>query len=569
MKTKQIIITINKKKYKVRDGISIMQAARLKGIEIPGLCGHPDFPCKANCRVCVVEINGCDKLQTACSTKVKSGMIIKTDSEKVVKTRNMNLELIFAEHIETCAECIWRFQCKLLKYARDYKILITFFNERKTKRKTYKFSNAVEIDGSQCIDCRNCVDACAMQGIDYLEIKGKGISQEIVPTKDERKSCILCGQCALHCPVSAAQEHAEWKQVEKEIKNKERIVVAQFAPSIRVSIGEDFGLEHGKVMTGHVVSALRELGFDYVFDVNFAADMTTIVEARELIERIAEGGKMPMFTSCCPAWVNFVEYYRPDLIPNLTTSRSPQIHGGGAIKTYWAQKTGIDPRKIVVVSIMPCTAKKHEAGRKEMMIDGHYPVDYVLTTREFSFLIKKNMIDFANIKKSKADNPMGEHSGGAAIFGGSGGVMESALRSASLLLGSEDKIQKTRINFEQVRGLAGLKEAQVEIAGNKLRLAVVNGIGNIASVLNNLKKYDYIEVMSCPGGCIGGGGQPIPTTDEIRKKRLEALYRIDKSKKIKISAKNEAALEITEWCEKNYKKKSILHTYYKKNIKKI
>jgi iron-only hydrogenase group A len=568
MKKKTVTITLNGKKMAVDPESTVLQVAHKKGVDIPSLCGHADFGCKANCRVCVVEIKGHRDLVTSCSTKVESGMIISTESERVVKSRNMNLELIFAEHIEKCAECIWRFECKLLKYANKYKILLTFFNDRKGKRKTYRFANSVELDGTQCIDCRNCIDACAMQGINYLEIKGKGLDQEIVPTKDEKKHCILCGQCAVHCPVSAAQEQAEWKEVEKEINNKERIVVAQVAPSIRVSIGEDFGLPYGKVMTDHVVAGLRELGFDYVFDVNFAADITTIVEAEELVERIAEGGTMPMFTACCPAWVNYVEHYRPDLIPNLTSARPPQIHGGGAIKTYWANKMGIDPKKIVVVSIMPCTAKKYEASRKEMAIDGHQPVDYALTTREFSFLMKKKMIDFPNIKKSKADNPMGVASGGGAIFGGTGGVMESALRTANLILaGDKDGIGKKRIDFKKVRGMAGIREAVIDIAGNKLRVAVVNGIGNIKYILDRLDKFDYIEVMSCPGGCIGGGGQPIPTNNEIRKKRIAALYSIDTKSKVRISGENPNAVMITDWMKKNSKKKSTLHTKYNKKTK--
>jgi len=568
---KKIRIKINGKNISCEHGKTIFKIARENKIDIPGLCGHPDFCAKGNCRVCVVEVKGRKNLATSCSTCVEDGMEVKTETDRVKKARKMNLELIFAEHVEKCSDCIWRYECKLLKFADKYDISVAHFQDRKGNRKTYKFANAVEIDGTQCIDCRNCVDACSiLQNINYLEIKGKGIDQEIVPTKDKKIHCILCGQCAVHCPVSAAQEQSHWEMVEKAIKDESKIVVAQFAPSIRVSIGEDFGLPYGKIMTGHVVAGLKNLGFDYVFDVSFSADVTTIVEAEELLERVKQGGKMPMITSCCPGWVNYLEIYHPKLIPHLTTSRSPQIHGGGMIKTYWAEKMNINPKNIVVVSVMPCTAKKYESSRKEMKIKNMFPVDYVITTREFSFMLKKNKINFPKLKTIKADNPLGEFSGGGVIFGGSGGVMESALRTAQYMVcgNSKSKICQKRIDFESVRGLAGVKEAIVPIADKKLRIAVVNGIGNVEPVLENLDKYDYVEVMACPGGCIGGGGQPIPTTQEIRKKRIEALYRLDKNKKVRRSYENKGALEILDWLGKNKKlEHSVLHTKYKKRIK--
>lgn len=575
-KEKQVTIRINGQKYKCDPGQKIKEAADANFIDLPGLCDHPDFCSKANCRICVVEITGRKNLATSCSTPVEDGMEILTDSPRVQAARKMNIELLYAEHIEKCPTCVWRFECKLLEYAAKYKLKITRFKDRKANRKTYKFANAVEIDGSQCIDCRNCVDACAMQGINYLELKGKGVDQEVIPSKDKKKFCILCGQCAVHCPVSAAQEQAHWEVVEKEIANKKKTVVVQFAPSIRVSIGEDFGLDYGKIMTGQIVSGLRALGFNYVFDVNFSADVTTIVEAEELIERLHEGKGLPMFTSCCPGWINYVEHYRPDLIPNLTTSRSPQIHGGGIIKTYWARKMKINPKNIVVVSIMPCTAKKYEASRKEMKVNGVFPVDYVLTTRELVFMLKKNKIDLAKLKEVKADDPLAEFTGGAAIFGASGGVMESALRTAQHILdtaqSAECKKPKTRacltkLDFVAVRGLDDVKEATVDIAGNKLKIAVTNGIGNIKKLLEKLTEYHYIEVMACPGGCIGGGGQPIPTTPVIRQKRLEALYSLDKSGIKRISYENQSAQAALKWLSDNKLKNKTMFTKYKKKIK--
>ncbi len=577
---KKIKIKIDNREITCSSDKTIMRVARENGIEIPGLCSHPDFPPKANCRICVVEIKGMKKLVTSCSTQVQDGMEIYTNTKRVKRVRNLNIELIFAEHIEKCPDCIWNVNCTLLNLADKYKIKIKRFADRKKERKIYKFANAVEIDGSQCIDCCNCIDACSvLQNINYLKLKGKGADQEVVENKkigDKKIDCIYCGQCAVHCPTGAAQEQSQWEDVEKSLYDKSKIVIAQFAPSIRVSIGEEFGLPYGKIATGQVVAGLRKLGFDHVFDVNFGADVTTIVETKELLERLTDVNnknskvKLPMITSCCPAWVKYVEFYHPELIPNLTTSRSPHIHLGGIIKTYWAEKMNVQPKDIIVVSIMPCTAKKFESARKELKVKNMFPVDYVLTTREFAWMMKRNCVNFAKLKGEQPDHPLGESSGAAAIYGGSGGVMESALRSARFFACAgdkkkENKVCKLKLDFKAVRGLENVKEATVSVAGAKLRIVVVNGIGNIEQVIENLDNYDYIEVMACPGGCIGGGGQPIPTTDEIRKKRIAALYQIDKSKKIREAHKNKGVLEVLKWLEERGKlEHQVLHTEYKK-----
>lgn len=581
-KNKIINIKINSREIKAKEGETILEAAYRFGIEIPNLCFHPDVPVKANCRVCVVEIKDRKDLPTACSTKVCEGMEIKTESSKVKAARKMNLELIFAEHIEKCPTCPLKSTCKLLAYARKYKLKINRFKDRKSKRKTYKFANAVEIDGTQCIDCRNCIDICAQQGVNFLKLKGRGSDIEIAPVDDGKHICVYCGQCAVHCPVTAAQEQLHYQEVEKVLKDKkDRIIVAQIAPSIRSSIGEIFNLPYGKIVTGQLFASLRALGFDYVFDVNFGADITTIVEAEELIKRLennnptpplASSGAtsdLPMMTSCCPAWVRFVEFYYPEFIPNLTTARSPHIHLAGIIKTYWAKKIKVDPKNIIVVSIMPCTAKKFEAKRKELKIKNRNLVDFVLTTRELGFLLEKNRINLAKIKPQKVDNPLGEYSGAAAIYGASGGVMESALRTACDLL---NKKELSRIDFISVRGGEGIKKANVKIGNRILKIAVANGLGNVKRLLEELKKnpkaFDYMEMMACPGGCIGGGGQPIPTTPKQRTERAKALYQIDKSKKIRMAHKNPQVKKVMGWLDKNKKlKHQILHTHYKK-IKK-
>jgi iron-only hydrogenase group A len=568
-------ITINGKQYLANPGETVLDVARKNGIDIPALCYHPDFPIKGNCRICSVEVKGYKRLVPSCATKVCDCMEVWTETDKVKKERRINLELIFAEHVMKCAACVWRFQCPLLAAVKKYGVKVNRFRGRKGSRQTYKFRNAVEIDGSQCIDCKNCVEACALQqNINFLKFAGKGSRQEVVPRQKEGFKCILCGQCALHCPVSAAQEQAEVPQVEALLKSKKahkkEVLVAQFAPSVRVTIGEDFGMAYGKDTADKITAALKKLGFDYVFDINFGADLTTIIEAEELLERIKEKNPhLPMFTSCCPGWVNYVELYHPELIPHLTTTRSPHIHLAGVVKTYWAKKMVIDPKNIKLVSIMPCTAKKYEAVRPEMKINGMQAIDQVLTTRELSFLFKKNNIDLAAIKPQAADDPLGAFSGAAALFGGSGGVMESALRTADFLAcGPEAKLCRAKIEYDEARGLAGIKTAKVDVAGAKLRIAVVNGIGNIDPIIADLKKYDYIEVMACPGGCIGGGGQPIPTTNEIRAKRIEALYKIDFAKKgFRRSYENKGVLEVIEWIKKNKLSKKVLYTSFRKRNK--
>jgi len=547
---------LNNKKILYKEGQTILEKAKEEGIEIPHLCHNPEFKSKATCRVCVVEIVGQLKLVTACSTKIKSGMRVKTDSSKVKRVRNLNLQLVFASHKEECSDCLLLYNCPLLQYAKKYKLSLARFKDRKNQRKKYNFNQAVEVDASQCIDCGLCVEVCQMgQKIDCLEFKNKGVNQELRPKK--KNQCIYCGQCALHCPVFAAQERQNWPAVSKLLdnkqKNKDKILIAQIAPSIRASLSEAFGLKSGKFSIDLISAALYQLGFDYVFDVNFGADITTLVEAQELLERLADKkAKLPMFTSCCPAWVAYVEKIRPDLIPYLTSSRSPQMHNAALIKTYFAKENNINPKKIELISIMPCTAKKFERNRKEFK----GLVEHVLTVRELAFLLKKSNINPLKLKARKTKNIMSDFSGAAAIFGASGGVMESALRSANYSLKS-----KTRIDFKSVRGVKGLREAEVKVGKSNLKVAIVSGIGNIDYVLANLDKYHYIEVMACPGGCIGGGGQIIPTNLKIIQERAQSLYNIDTKHKLRRANENLLAKQAID----NKLDHKLLHTkYYKR-----
>lgn len=565
-------VTINDKILSVRDGQTILEIAQANGLKIPSLCNHPDLEVKANCRICVVEILGRDKLVTACSTIVQEGMKIYTDSPRVKRARAINLELILSEHTKKCADCLALYDCELLHLAKVYKIKTDRLTNRKKDRKTYRFANAVEIDGTQCIDCQNCVEACAKQGINYLKLVSSGSKQEVVPEPDRKTACVYCGQCALHCPSTSAQEQNAWSAVLAALKDKKKIVVAQFAPAVRVSIGEEFGLPYGTNCEGQIYSALKKLGFNHVVDINFGADITTMTEAEELLERLKNKQAVwPMMTSCCPAWVAYVEHDHPELIPNLTSARSPHIHLAGALKTYWAQQKKINPKSIIVVSIVPCTAKKYEAARRELSLNGYPLVDYVLTTRELAYLIKRQGIDFKKLPATSGDKLFNLGSGAAAIYGASGGVMESALRSAVALScsTSKNKICDNRLEFKEVRGVAGFKEAVVNLAGRKLKVGVVNGLGNLPRVLPHLNKYHYIEVMTCPGGCIGGGGQPLPTTAAIRAQRMAGLYNIDKSRSVRRAHENKAMVEYYNWAKEHHLAAKVLHTKFKKNSASI
>ncbi|MCD6097107.1 (2Fe-2S)-binding protein [bacterium] len=562
-KRKTIELFIDGKKVKGFENQTILEVALKSNIEIPALCYHSDLKIKGNCRLCVVEIKGRKGLFPACSTLIEPKMEVITDSKLIRRARRINLELIFAQHCEECNDCIWSFNCQLLKLAKKYRLNISRFPDRKKEYPVYQFGPSLIFDSSKCVDCRNCVEVCKKQGVGFLKIKQKGHLFQIVP--DETKECVYCGQCIVHCPVGAFEAVGEFEDVEKPLSQKDKIVIFQFAPSIRTSIGEEFGLPYGTVVTGKLIAGLKKIGADKVFDVSVGADFTTFEEAKEFIKRLKQNKHLPMFTSCCPSWVRFVEVYAPDFVPFLTSVRSPHIILGGLIKTFWAEKQGLDPKKIVVVSIMPCVAKKYEIQRKELFLNGLKPVDYVLTTRELAYLFLKKGINLKKIKPEKPDDPLGLPTGAGVIYGASGGVMESALRTAFYFLKVKQKLE--RIEFKKVRGMQGMKQAVIDFNGKKIKVAVVNGLGNAKELLEKIRNkpdlYDYVEVMACFGGCIGGGGQPVPTDKFIREKRAKALYRIDKGKKIRLAHKNPIVLEVYKKFFKDKQKVHfIAHTRY-------
>ncbi len=569
MTDKQITISINNQEISCQPNERILDVAIRNGIDIPHFCYHEDLPVSGGCRTCLVENVKTKQILTSCTLKAKDGLQLLTNSHRVNKARLENLELLLANHKKTCPLCQKDLFCQTHELMKSYQITGEKYQKPKINKPIHKMVNAIEYDPQACIGCGACVRACQKIGIGFINLKDKGAKRTLNHSQINNVDCIYCGQCAVHCPVGAIREQTQIDQVNQMIDDPDKIVIAQMAPTIRVSIGEEFGLEPGTDMTAQTYTALRNLRFDKVFDVNMGADITTMVEAEELVERINNNGKLPMFTSCCPAWVKFLEFYHPQLIPHLTTSRSPQIHVGAAYKTWWAEKENIDPKKIIVVSIMPCTSKKYEASFEELNIDGLKPVDYVLTTRELATMLKAKQIDLPNLQKSTVDH-YGEYSGAAAIYGASGGVMESALRTAAYMLTGKNL---DKLEFKAVRGMNSIKKTTVEIAGKKLKLAVVTTPKSARQIIIELKKdphaYDYIEFMACPGGCIGGGGQPIPTTDKIVEKRRQGLYKLDDNSTIRTAHDNPIVKDFFDYLEKQPKEKkhSILHRNYSQKKK--
>jgi iron-only hydrogenase group A len=566
---KNIKLKINNTEVIGEKGENILQVARRNNIKIPSACYHSDLKPKNSCRLCLVSIKGRKGLHTSCSVEIEEGMEVITDSPEIKKIRKVNLELLFSQHIEQCTGCIRNYHCKLRALAKECGIQISKFEDRKKHFPKYQFGPSIIFDSSKCIDCHNCVDMCNKQGVNFLTVEQNGSFWEVCPSKEGSKDCIYCGQCLVHCPSGAFEEVSAIDDVEKALENKNKYVVFQFAPAIRTSLGEEFGMDYGSVVTGKMIAGIKKLGADKVFDVSVGADITTIEEGGELIERLTEQKGLPMFTSCCPSWVKYVELNYPEFMKNLTTVRSPQIILGGLTKTYLAAKEKINPKKIVVVSIMPCTSKKYEATREELNVDGLKPIDYVLTTRELAKLFKKKKIDLNTINEEEPDTPWDKYTGAGVIYGATGGVTESALRTVYEILTGK---RLRQIDFKEIRGMQECKEAKIKIGKLTVKVAIVNGLGNAKNLLEKLKinpkLYDYVEVMTCPGGCVGGGGQPMPTDKEIRRKRAVALYEVDK----KWGVRRAHESPVVEMLYKDFfkSKKNIhklCHTHYSKKEK--
>jgi len=569
-------VTVDGQTVEVPKGSTILAAAKKAGIKIPTLCYHDDLDVKAMCRICVVEVVGARTLQTACSQPVTDGMVIITNSPVVRQARKINLELLLSNHPQDCLNCVRNQRCELQALADQLGVKQQRFHT-KTKMENPKDESTAALvrDPDKCILCRRCVEIChEVQSVGAIAPANRGIDTQILPAGGvdlDDVACVQCGQCSLVCPVAAIFEQDHTERVWAALADPEKHVVVQTAPAIRVSIGEEFGMEPGQVTTGQLVAALRRLGFDRVFDTDFTADLTIIEEGHELIDRLTNGGVLPMITSCSPGWIKFIEHFYPEYLDHLSTCKSPQQMFGALAKTYYAEKAGIDPKNIYVVSIMPCTAKKFECGRPEMSASGYPDVDAALTTRELGKMLRQAGIVFSELPEDQYDDPFGITTGAGVIFGASGGVMEAALRTVYEVVTKETL---PSVDFTAVRGIEGIKEAEVDLKGTKVKVAVANGLGNARKLMDLIKEgkadFQFIEIMCCPGGCIGGGGQPIPTTNEIRKKRIEAIYKADTDLPLRKSHENPAVKTLyEEFLGKPLGEKShqLLHTHYTKRGK--
>jgi iron-only hydrogenase group A len=544
-----VTLTIDGKQVTVEEGTMIIEAARSAGIDIPSLCYLKDINVIGACRVCVVEVEGAKTLQAACVTPVRPGMVVRTNTPAVRASRKLTVELILSDHPYECPTCARNLNCELQTLADRLGIRRVRFQSPKEEEPVDMSTPAIVRDPNKCILCRRCVAVCEkVQTVNAIGPVGRGFDTTIAPAWGEgmgASTCIMCGQCVLVCPVGALYERDYIEEVWEALGDPDKFVIVQTAPATRVAIGEPFGLPPGSISTGKMVSALRQLGFDRVFDTDFAADLTIMEEGSELLDRLAKGGPLPLITSCSPGWIKFMETFYPDIADNVSSCKSPQQMFGAVAKTYYAKKMGIDPADMVVVSIMPCTAKKFECQRPEMNASGYQDVDYVLTVRELARMIKQAGIDFENLPEDEYDDPLGISTGAGVIFGATGGVMEAAVRTAYELYTGKTL---DKIDFEDVRGLEGVKEAAIDLDGTKLKVAVAHGLANARAVLDAVKageaEYHFIEIMTCPGGCIGGGGQPIPTDTEIRKKRIAAIYEADRNMPLRKAHENPAIKEL-------------------------
>ena len=571
-----ISLTIDGVKVEVPDNTSVLEAARAANIKIPTLCYLKGVNAIGACRMCLVEmIEGGRGLQASCVLPAANGMVISTKSKAVQDARRVNLELILSNHDKRCLSCVRNRNCELQTVCEELGVEDVPYEGQSFDRPLDTGSASVVRDPNKCILCRRCVAVCNnVQKIGAIGATERGFKTTVEPVFGKSLKdvpCVNCGQCITACPVGALTEKSEIQNVWDAINDSTKHVVVQTAPAVRFGLGEEFGIPVGTSVTGKMATALRRIGFDKVFDVDFSADLTIMEEGTELLGRIKNGGKLPMITSCSPGWIKYCEHFFPDFLDNLSSCKSPHQMGGAVIKSYYAQKAGIDPKDIYVVSIMPCTAKKFEKERDEMAVNGNRDVDAVLTTRELAKMIKQANIDFKNLPDSDFDRVLGESTGAAVIFGATGGVMEAALRTVADLLTGEDLKE---INYECVRGIDGVKEATINVADMDIKVAVASGTGNakrlLEAIRNGEKEYHFIEVMGCPGGCVTGGGQPIVSAQDKLSinpyvLRAKATYAEDSGKPKRKSHENEELqLLYKEFLGEpnSHKAHELLHTHY-------
>ncbi len=574
----KISLKINGIPVQVEQGTTLLEAARQVSVNIPVLCYHPDLPSWGACSICVVKVKGSTKLIRACATAAGDGMEVITHDPEIYNVRRTVIELILSTHPNDCLQCARNQNCELQTLAAEFGIRDVPWQQRLRADTRDESTPAIILNPEKCILCGRCarVDQ-QMQNVWALEFCGRGENMIIKPAfgvQLDDSPCMKCGQCAAHCPVGAIYEHSDSKKVYEALSDPTKYPVVQIAPAVRVAIGEAFGYPPGALLTGKTYAALRRLGFKAIFDTNFSADLTIMEEAQEFAERFLHGkGSLPLITSCCPAWTDYMEKFDPDFLENFSTAKSPQEMMGVMAKTYYAQKMGLDPSRIYMVSIMPCTAKKYEITRSDdMFASGFQDIDVSLTTRELSRMIKSAGIDFASLPDEAPDSLLAEYTGAGTIFGVSGGVMEAALRTAYFLITGQELPQ---VVFQPVRGLASIKEAEVVIAGKTVRVAVANEMCHIETVLNRVREcrargqepcYHFIEVMACRGGCIGGGGQPYNVNDQVRAQRAAGLYTDDDRKQLRCSHQNPAIQKLyAEFLEKplSAKAERYLHNHYK------
>ncbi len=573
---KLIELEINGIPVSVEAGTTILDAAKQVGVKIPTLCYHADLEPWAACGICVVKAEGSPKMLRACATTVAPGMKIITHDPEIVQVRRTVLELTLSTHPNDCLKCGRNGNCELQTLSEEFGIREIPYEHRVNEIPIDNTTGSIVLNPEKCIKCGRCAKVCQdMQNVWALEFIGRGDDTRIAPAADvtlEESPCIKCGQCSAHCPVGAIYENDQTQTVWNAIREGEKHCVVQIAPAVRVAIGEAFGMEPGEIMTGQLYAALRRIGFDAVFDTNFSADLTIIEEGNEFVKRFTGGGVMPQITSCCPSWTDYMEKYATDFIPNFSSAKSPQQMLGAMAKTYYAEQSKVEAEDMFVVSVMPCTAKKFEVSRCESMgASGFQDVDVSITTRELARMIKQAGIDFNRLPEEEADHLLGDYSGAGTIFGVTGGVMEAALRSAYFLITKEDLED---VNFMEVRGMEGVKSAEIDIKGTKVRVAVAHQMGNVEALLNEIRAardageetpYHFIEVMACRGGCIGGGGQPHGATDEIRAKRTAGIYSDDEKSVQRCSHHNPMITKIyKEFLGEplGHKAHELLHTDY-------